>query len=321
MHCIGGDVRLPWVCDYGHKTCGTYRFCYDRLQSLLKTLEITHTDDFLPIQLVADFGTLVGTYSQGFQIIIEPYDERMPNIPDPVIQLACLDASLAMKPIFQRFQSVVITSGTLSPLDLYPKILDFHPVVAQSLNMTLTRECLCPVVVTRGADQQPVSHHYRFLCQSVGKDSEAVVACSIKQEVPATKSPCCPFLCLPLWAIMLLNAGWQRLLCTLACILAWVGSVYHHLFKMLCEMHFLQFFAQEATWLSMTQSDILALVRPGTSSWSCNERIWHHSRVCDAPVPWCMDLQTWKHFKPFYFKYSVLFAAAREVINNCSNTL
>ncbi|CAD7699872.1 unnamed protein product, partial [Ostreobium quekettii] len=135
----------------------TLRFCYDRLQSLLKTLEITDTDDFLPIQLVADFGTLVGTYTRGFQIIIEPYDERMPNIPDPVIQLACLDASLAMKPIFQRFQTVIITSGTLSPLDLYPKILDFHPVVAQSLNMTLTKECLCPVVVARGADQQPVS--------------------------------------------------------------------------------------------------------------------------------------------------------------------
>ncbi|GMH35311.1 hypothetical protein BSKO_03179 [Bryopsis sp. KO-2023] len=135
----------------------TLRFCYDRLQSLMRTLEISDMNEFLPIQLVADFGTLVGTYAKGFQIIIEPFDERMPNVPDPVIQLACLDASLAMKPIFAKFQSVVITSGTLSPMDLYPKILDFHPVVAQSLHMTLTRDCLCPVVVTRGADQMPVS--------------------------------------------------------------------------------------------------------------------------------------------------------------------
>lgn len=36
---------------------------------------------------------------------------RMPDVPDPVIQLSCLDASLAMKPIFEKFQSVVITSG------------------------------------------------------------------------------------------------------------------------------------------------------------------------------------------------------------------
>jgi hypothetical protein len=73
------------------------------------------------------------------QIIIEPFDERMPAVSDPVIQLACLDASLAMKPVFSKFQSVVITSGTLSPIDLYPRILNFNPVVCQSLNMTLTR--------------------------------------------------------------------------------------------------------------------------------------------------------------------------------------
>lgn len=133
------------------------RFCYDRLQVLLKTLEITNTDDYTPIQLVADFGTLVGTYARGFAIITEPYDERMPNVPDPVMQLACLDASLAMKPVFQKYQSVVITSGTLSPIDLYPKLLNFHPVTIQSLTMTLTRECLCPVVLTRGTDQMPVS--------------------------------------------------------------------------------------------------------------------------------------------------------------------
>ena len=125
---------------------------------------------------------------QGFAIIMEPYDERLPHIPDPVLQLrwapatqrpppprvrsrrcllrhrgrarcarpapralapvpalhvtpstlpprppprppplpplprsSCLDASLAMRPVFSKFQSVVITSGTLSPMNLYPK--------------------------------------------------------------------------------------------------------------------------------------------------------------------------------------------------------
>ena len=58
-----------------------------------------------------------------------------------------------MRPVFSKYQSVVITSGTLSPIELYPRILDFHPVSIQSLNMTLTRECLCPVVVTSGSDQ------------------------------------------------------------------------------------------------------------------------------------------------------------------------
>ena len=48
-----------------------------------------------------------------------------------------------MKPVFAKFQSVIITSGTLSPIDLYPKILNFQPVVLQSLQMTLTR-CFIP---------------------------------------------------------------------------------------------------------------------------------------------------------------------------------
>jgi DNA excision repair protein ERCC-2 len=67
-----------------------------------------------------------------------------------ILQLCCLDASLAIKPVFERFQSVVITSGTLSPIDLYPKLLNFNPVIIQSFTMSLTRDCLCPMVLTRG---------------------------------------------------------------------------------------------------------------------------------------------------------------------------
>ncbi|KAI7755492.1 hypothetical protein M8C21_031666, partial [Ambrosia artemisiifolia] len=133
------------------------KFCYDRLHSLMLTLEITDTDEFLHIQTICDFATLVGTYTRGFSIIIEPYDERMPHIPDPVLQLTCHDASLAIKPVFDRFQSVVITSGTLSPIDLYPRLLNFNPVVSRSFTMSLTRDCICPMVLSRGSDQLPVS--------------------------------------------------------------------------------------------------------------------------------------------------------------------
>ncbi|KAK4351701.1 hypothetical protein RND71_031014 [Anisodus tanguticus] len=63
------------------------KFCYDRLHSLMLTLEITDTDEFLHIQTVCDLATLVGTYSRVFSIIIEPFDEWMPHIPDPVLQL------------------------------------------------------------------------------------------------------------------------------------------------------------------------------------------------------------------------------------------
>jgi DNA excision repair protein ERCC-2 len=93
----------------------------------------------------------------GFMLIIEPHDQRTPGIRAPKISLACLDASLAIKPVMERFKTVVITSGTLSPLDLYPKLLDFEPRVAKSLSMSTYRKCICPLVVVRGNDQQTMS--------------------------------------------------------------------------------------------------------------------------------------------------------------------
>ena len=73
------------------------KFCYDRLHSLLVTLEITDTDEFLHIQTVCDFATLIGTYNHGFSIIIEPFDERMPNVPDPIFQVCLLLSSMFYK--------------------------------------------------------------------------------------------------------------------------------------------------------------------------------------------------------------------------------
>ena len=70
---------------------------------------------------------------------------------------SCLDASLAIKPVFHRFQSVIITSGTLSPLDMYPKILDFVPASVQSYPMTLARNCFCPMVPGRAAGRMAAS--------------------------------------------------------------------------------------------------------------------------------------------------------------------
>ena len=62
---------------------------------------------------------------------------QAPSIPDPVLHFSCMDASLAIKPVFDRFQSVIITSGTLSPLDMYPRILNFAPVSTESFDMSL----------------------------------------------------------------------------------------------------------------------------------------------------------------------------------------
>ncbi|XP_068765790.1 general transcription and DNA repair factor IIH helicase subunit XPD isoform X3 [Struthio camelus] len=76
------------------------------------------------------------------------------------LRQGCMDASIAIKPVFERFQSVIITSGTLSPLDIYPKILDFRPVTMATFTMTLARTCLCPMIVGRGNDQVAISSKF-----------------------------------------------------------------------------------------------------------------------------------------------------------------
>ena len=71
------------------------KFAYSRLNSLLRTLEITDMDGFAPLNLVADFATLITTYPKGFMVILEPFNSRTPHIPDPIMQLACLGETAA----------------------------------------------------------------------------------------------------------------------------------------------------------------------------------------------------------------------------------
>ena len=83
------------------------RFCSERLRSLMKTLELSDFSDYHGLTLVANFATLVSTYSKGnalsgsqyassvegscclyvlgFSLIIEPFDDRAPTIPNPIL--------------------------------------------------------------------------------------------------------------------------------------------------------------------------------------------------------------------------------------------
>ncbi|KAF6199305.1 hypothetical protein GE061_007331 [Apolygus lucorum] len=149
--------------DIANKVCierKPLRFCAERLASLLRTLEIADQTDFSPLILITHLATLVSTYTKGFTIIIEPFEDNKPTVPNPIFHFSCLDASIAVKPIFDRFQTVVITSGTLSPLDMFPKILNFHPAVCQSFTMTLARPCLLPMIVAKGSDQVAMTSRF-----------------------------------------------------------------------------------------------------------------------------------------------------------------
>lgn len=136
------------------------RFCSERLSSLIRTLELSDLSDFGALSKVAAFATLVSTYQKGFILILEPFKSDHDTVPDPVLHLTCMDATIAMKPIFERFKTVIITSGTLSPMELYPTLLGFRPVIMESYQMTLTRDCFLPLTITRGSDQVAVSSKF-----------------------------------------------------------------------------------------------------------------------------------------------------------------
>jgi DNA excision repair protein ERCC-2 len=123
--------------------------CSQRLVELLNTLEISNVDEFAPLRVVADFATLVATYERGFVLLLGQETEFSSG----KMHLCCLDASLAMRQVIESFRTVIITSGTLSPLETYPKILGFTPVVSERLPMTITRQCVLPLIVSKGADQ------------------------------------------------------------------------------------------------------------------------------------------------------------------------
>merc|ERR1712190_299879 len=98
--------------------------------------------------------------AQGFTVIVDPYPEAA-GIYDPLLLLSCLDASIAIRPVLKRYQSVVLTSGTISPLEMYHRILGMtNVVVTESFSITMERKCLCPLIVTHGQDQVPVTSRY-----------------------------------------------------------------------------------------------------------------------------------------------------------------
>jgi len=79
------------------------------------------------------FATLVATYEEGLLLILEPFESETATVPNPILHFTCLDASIAIKPVFERFSSVVISSGTISPLEMYPKMLQFNIVVVHRI--------------------------------------------------------------------------------------------------------------------------------------------------------------------------------------------
>lgn len=129
------------------------------MTSLLNTLEIIDVDKYSPLSCVVDFCALVSKYFKGFSIIQNPYPDAN-QIFNPELILQCLDASFAFKPVFEKYRNVVLTSGTISPMETYARILDFKPRIMQSFTNTLARNSIQPLIVTKGLDQLAISTRF-----------------------------------------------------------------------------------------------------------------------------------------------------------------
>lgn len=138
------------------------QFCTERLNSLVRTLELTDIEDFTALKEIVTFATLLSTYEEGFVLILEPFETDQATVPNPILHFCCLDASIAIKPVFERFSSVIITSGTISPLDMYPRMLNFDTVIQESYAMTLARRSFLPMIVTKGSDQVAISSGFQI---------------------------------------------------------------------------------------------------------------------------------------------------------------
>ena len=64
-----------FLADCAKKVCidrKPLRFAAERLASLIRTLEISHSNDFSPLTVISHFATLVSTYTKG-GIILESF--------------------------------------------------------------------------------------------------------------------------------------------------------------------------------------------------------------------------------------------------------
>lgn len=87
----------------------------EKLRNLTNSLEITETNFFKPLEVVTTMMLFLASYTKGFKCIFQP-NTMTENMIEPTLILACTDAAIAMAPVFRNFPSVILTSGTISPV-------------------------------------------------------------------------------------------------------------------------------------------------------------------------------------------------------------
>ena len=131
-------------------------FMYSRFGKFLSKYKVADLRNYTALLDVLAFMSLLATYDEGYWVFTENTPKGL------LIQLICVDPSIAFGSVLQLFKRIIITSGTLSPPEIYPKLLKFEPVTMQEFTMSLARECFLPLFVTRGNAGQSLSSCYKL---------------------------------------------------------------------------------------------------------------------------------------------------------------
>ncbi|KAL7677266.1 hypothetical protein ACOME3_003503 [Neoechinorhynchus agilis] len=129
------------------------RKCAERLRDLINECQVEDIHEYKSLFQVVSFGSLASKYERGFNVIVEIAAEKKNKQMSKFVTLLCLDPSIAMEPVLNNFRSVTITSGTLSPISTYVRLLHFQPVLVNSFPATISRRSICPLIITRPSDE------------------------------------------------------------------------------------------------------------------------------------------------------------------------
>ena len=130
-----------------------------RLDSLLEAINYLDINELAPISMVFSFIEVMSLFPKGFKVIYEPYYDTGRKI-TPVIQLVCLDCSLVFGSLTKIVDSVVLTSGTMTPIDVYARVLRMTNLKAISIEPPTANRGIMPLIVTKANDQTPLTTEY-----------------------------------------------------------------------------------------------------------------------------------------------------------------
>ncbi|KAK8894256.1 TFIIH/NER complex ATP-dependent 5'-3' DNA helicase subunit [Tritrichomonas musculus] len=128
----------------------------NRFKQFLTNNKVPDIDKFQPLLTTLDFASALTDHNFGYNIFVEP------TLDGPIIMLYCVDSTIAFKNALNHFSRIIITSGTLSPLSIYPVLLGFEPVSMVDFTMSFSRRCLLPLIVTKGDNRTPLSSSFRL---------------------------------------------------------------------------------------------------------------------------------------------------------------